>query len=417
MEPGLFWYEKLRRDICYAGQSKAVFDQIYPEIQESNRKIMSRISCLGFLIGLVLFFSSYKEGVLVPSRIVYAAITVGSFFVNVICHSRLRAHPNAMRVTALCMVFFLLMVGMYIAFAPSALGDRPAISFIALMVAIPLMLTDSVWVMTIVLFCASSIFLFLSHMLNSPAVFLANVTNVCAFGVLSLMFFAIMSGSTVQRIADHRHLEEEKEKNTKIQTNMIMALSSIIEENIEANNGINGLRSEYLLVEVLKSLSKRKPYRNLVTNAYIENVKKAFPFREIGRIRNLKYGLPYQEQFSKAELSQIRIRCKEGSVLVERTLEGLQDDVIAIIAKNMILYSHENWDGTGLEGLKGEEIPLESRLVNLIETFDGLTRNGMPESEAVKLIQSRVGFWFDPALVNAFTNVTEVYRNQGRIGS
>lgn len=104
-------------------------------------------------------------------------------------------------------------------------------------------------------------------------------------------------------------------------------------------------------------------------------------------------------------------------MLVERTLEGLQDDVIAIIAKNMILYSHENWDGTGLEGLKGEEIPLESRLVNLIETFDGLTRNGMPESEAVKLIQSRVGFWFDPALVNAFTNVTEVYRNQGRIGS
>ena len=156
---------------------------------------------------------------------------------NAICHSRLRAHPNVMRVTALCMVFFLLMVGMYIAFVPSTLGDRPAISFISLMVAIPLMLTDTVWVMTIVLFCASSIFLFLSHMLNSSTVFLANVTNVCAFGVLSLMFFSVMSNSTAQRIADHRHLEEEKEKNTKIQTNMIMALSSIIEENTEANNG------------------------------------------------------------------------------------------------------------------------------------------------------------------------------------
>ena len=417
MESGVLWYEKLRRDVCYAGQPKEIFDQIYPEIQESNRRIMARISSLGFLIGLVLFLSSFKEGVLVPSRIVYAAIVVGSFLLNAICHSRLRAHPNVMRVTALCMVFFLLMVGMYIAFVPSTLGDRPAISFISLMVAIPLMLTDTVWVMTIVLFCASSIFLFLSHMLNSSAVFLANVTNVCAFGVLSLMFFSVMSNSTAQRIADHRHLEEEKEKNTKIQTNMIMALSSIIEENTEANNGINGLRSEYLLVEILKSLSRRKPYRNLVTDAYIENVKKAFPFREIGRVRNMRYGLPYQEQFSKADLSRIRIKCKEGGALIERTLEGLQDDMIASIAKNMILYSHENWDGTGLEGLKGEEIPLESRLVNLTETFDGLTRSGLSEPEAIKLIQSRVGIWFDPALVDAFSEVTEVYRNQGRVES
>lgn len=172
-----------------------------------------------------------------------------------------------------------------------------------------------------------------------------------------------------------------------------------------------------MLVEILKSLSRRKPYRNLVTDAYIENVKKAFPFREIGRVRNMRYGLPYQEQFSKADLSRIRIKCKEGGALIERTLEGLQDDMIASIAKNMILYSHENWDGTGLEGLKGEEIPLESRLVNLTETFDGLTRSGLSEPEAIKLIQSRVGIWFDPALVDAFSEVTEVYRNQGRVDS
>ena len=298
MESGVLWYEKLRRDVCYAGQPKEIFDQIYPEIQESNRRIMARINSLGFLIGLALFLSSFKEGVLVPSRIVYAAIVVGSFLLNAICHSRLRAHPNVMRVTALCMVF-----------------------------------------------------------------------------------------------------------------------SSIIEENTEANNGINGLRSEYLLVEILKSLSRRKPYRNLVTDAYIENVKKAFPFREIGRVRNMRYGLPYQEQFSKADLSRIRIKCKEGGALIERTLEGLQDDMIASIAKNMILYSHENWDGTGLEGLKGEEIPLESRLVNLTETFDGLTRSGLSEPEAIKLTQSRVGIWFDPALVDAFSEVTEVYRNQGRVDS
>lgn len=129
----------------------------------------------------------------------------------------------------------------------------------------------------------------------------------------------------------------------------------------------------------------------------------------------MQYGKDYRDQFPKSELMQIRLRCKEGGMMIERSLSGLQDEEISLIARNMVVYSHENWDGSGLEGLKGEEIPLESRLVNLIETFDGLTSKGMSESDAIKLIQSRIGIWFDPTLVDVFTEVAGLYANYEKL--
>lgn len=411
MDSKVVWYEKLRRDICFAGQSKEVFDQIYPDIEESNRKIMLNISSLGLVAGLFLYSATFWQSFLLPSRNIYISIVVASILVKLVCQSRLRHNTHVLRMTGLAMVCYLLGVGMLM----STKIDTPAVSFVCFLIGVPMLLADSVWVMSLIIFLASASFLAMSHTISTHSYFLVNVINVCAYGVLSLMLFFIMSRATVQRIADHKHLEQEKEKNAKIQGNLIMALSSIIEENAAEKNNGGTLRSEYLLEQMLETLALRKHYRKVVTPSYIEKVLKAFPFRELGRIRKMQYGKDYRDQFPKSELMQIRLRCKEGGMMIERSLSGLQDEEISLIARNMVVYSHENWDGSGLEGLKGEEIPLESRLVNLIETFEGLTSKGMTEADAIKLIQSRIGIWFDPTLVDVFTEVAGLYANYEKL--
>src|SRR3984957_6431955 len=77
-------------------------------------------------------------------------------------------------------------------------------------------------------------------------------------------------------------------------------------------------------------------------------------------------------------------------------------------ASLMILHHHENFDGTGYPGgLKGEEIPMGSRIVSVIDAFDAMVstrpyRQGMPIEEAVRRLVAASGTQFDPRGGNSF---------------
>jgi HD-GYP domain-containing protein (c-di-GMP phosphodiesterase class II) len=70
---------------------------------------------------------------------------------------------------------------------------------------------------------------------------------------------------------------------------------------------------------------------------------------------------------------------------------------------------HERWDGSGYpHGLKGEEIPLGSRIVAVADAYDALTEERVynrpcsPE-KALDEIRQRSGIYFDPDVVESFT--------------
>jgi putative two-component system response regulator len=72
------------------------------------------------------------------------------------------------------------------------------------------------------------------------------------------------------------------------------------------------------------------------------------------------------------------------------------------MAASVALTHHEHWDGGGYpQGLAGEAIPLESRIVAIADVFDALTsdrpyRLARPEEEALSIIDATVGSHFDP---------------------
>ena len=78
-----------------------------------------------------------------------------------------------------------------------------------------------------------------------------------------------------------------------------------------------------------------------------------------------------------------------------------------------ILYHHERWDGTGYpEGLKGEEIPLEARILAIADTFSAMTasrpyRDAMSLEEVIKELRQGAGTQFDPGLVEVFVGIIE----------
>ena len=77
-------------------------------------------------------------------------------------------------------------------------------------------------------------------------------------------------------------------------------------------------------------------------------------------------------------------------------------------ASLMILHHHESYDGKGYPaGLKGEEIPIGSRIVSVIDAFDAMVssrpyREGLPFEEAERRLLQERGTQFDPDVVDRF---------------
>ena len=75
---------------------------------------------------------------------------------------------------------------------------------------------------------------------------------------------------------------------------------------------------------------------------------------------------------------------------------------------NFILDHHERWDGRGYpNGLKGEDIPLEARIIAVADSYDAMTsersyRSGLSQEEAIAELQRCSGTQFDPEIVVVF---------------
>jgi putative two-component system response regulator len=74
---------------------------------------------------------------------------------------------------------------------------------------------------------------------------------------------------------------------------------------------------------------------------------------------------------------------------------------------------HEKWDGSGYpEGVSGESIPLQGRIMALADVYDALVserpyKKTLSHTEAIKIIQNAKRIQFDPILTDVFVKVME----------
>jgi HD-GYP domain-containing protein (c-di-GMP phosphodiesterase class II) len=78
----------------------------------------------------------------------------------------------------------------------------------------------------------------------------------------------------------------------------------------------------------------------------------------------------------------------------------------------MVRHHHEHLNGSGYpDGLKGEEIPIGSRIILVADAYDALTtdrpyRKGAPRAKAVSVISENAGTQFDQTAVEALVRIS-----------
>ncbi|HET8984214.1 MAG TPA: HD domain-containing phosphohydrolase [Trueperaceae bacterium] len=135
----------------------------------------------------------------------------------------------------------------------------------------------------------------------------------------------------------------------------------------------------------------------------VEMIMRAARLHDVGKITVPDHVLLKPSGLTDEEFEVIRGHAKAGAEL----LSGSRSPTIRM-AESIALTHHERWDGTGYpQGLAGDRIPLESRIVAVADSFDAIThdrvhRSAMSMPEAVEEIVGSSGSQFDPEAVKAF---------------
>jgi putative two-component system response regulator len=136
---------------------------------------------------------------------------------------------------------------------------------------------------------------------------------------------------------------------------------------------------------------------------HVDLIRRAAPLHDVGKI-----GIP-----DCILLKPARLEPEEFAVMKSHTTIGARllvqghSDLVRL-AEVIALTHHERWDGTGYpHGLQGESIPIEGRILSIVDVFDALTherpyKKAWPFQAALDEIQVQSGRQFDPSVVQAF---------------
>jgi HD-GYP domain-containing protein (c-di-GMP phosphodiesterase class II) len=132
----------------------------------------------------------------------------------------------------------------------------------------------------------------------------------------------------------------------------------------------------------------------------VELVRSA-KLHDLGKIGVLNQILNKADALTPTEKEHLNLHAEIGYQLV-REQPGLSSLAMAI------RHHHERWDGQGYPSrLKGEEIPLFSQIIALVDAYDAITsdrpyRKARTNQEAIEEIQKSAGRQFSPSLADAF---------------
>ena len=197
------------------------------------------------------------------------------------------------------------------------------------------------------------------------------------------------------QIADHNLYKNKMLKETSSKSALVRTLMNAL----EAKDYLTEGHAERMTENAIKL----GEYLKLETHT-IDQITLLTKFHDIGKV-----GIPDDILKKPGALDE-----KEWKIMKTHTTIGQRISSVSAELKpisDLILLHHEKWDGSGYPmGLSGDAIPIECRILALVDAFDAMTndrpyRKALSFDDAINEIIKCKGSHFDPELVDIFLEI------------
>jgi putative two-component system response regulator len=163
------------------------------------------------------------------------------------------------------------------------------------------------------------------------------------------------------------------------------------------------------------SIRRHPKYRDAVSVAFVQSIGINSALHDIGKVGIPDHVLLKPGPLTSDEIAIMRKHPRIGADCIEQIQRRLGESTFLHQAREIALYHHEHWDGTGYPfGIHSEEIPLSARIVMIADVYDALTsrriyKDPYSHEVSVEKIRQGAGRHFDPDLVEIFLSIEKQF--------
>ena len=259
-----------------------------------------------------------------------------------------------------------------------------------------------------------------------PVVFLTSRNDLDAeirgfeMGALDFINKPFSPPVLLRRVATHIETDRLIKESQKALREIYNATISVIANMVEKRDKVTGghvERTQVYLEFIINELVDSGIYADEISAWDMTLLLPSAQLHDVGKISVSDLILNKPGKLTEDEFDLIKQHCAVGEDIINYIIDKTNDDGFLSHAKRFAGYHHEKWDGLGYpRGLSGEDIPLEGRIMAVVDVYDALVserpyKKPFLHEEAVDIIKSSAGTHFDPRIVDAFIKVEKNFKD------
>lgn len=189
--------EYITRELFYAGMSQEEYKLIRNDVQEENRKSLLTFSAITVVFLFIMFCVSFVSEDVEANRSVYLFVMIVTAVMFAVAY--LNKHGNYVILLVDIYAFVILLFSFGIVLGTVTRPDEQTVTFVALLLTVPLLFTDRPVRMVICIFIGIIFFIIAAMFVKEDYVLVADIIDVTVFGTISAVVCTCMMSLKCQR--------------------------------------------------------------------------------------------------------------------------------------------------------------------------------------------------------------------------
>jgi HD-GYP domain-containing protein (c-di-GMP phosphodiesterase class II) len=255
-----------------------------------------------------------------------------------------------------------------------------------------------------------------------------DAANLLAVHLLTFCWIAGLQGLAGWLLLTRMQGEQDREKNRSLEESLRQARELVrtrdavifglakLAESRDPDTGHHLERIALYSTRLASALRRHPRYHRIVTASFVRSIGISSALHDIGKVGVEDSILLKPGPLTAEERKRIEEHTGYGGDCIRQIQQRIGDPTFLEMAREISLYHHERWDGTGYpDGLSREQIPLAARIVAIADVYDALSvrrvyKAPFPHEACVAKIRSEAGKHFDPELVDVFLSIQSQFR-------